>query len=154
MILGGGFPIFGIDDVESTISAYIIGEAIKTSAFKHDWLDYAVAIGTMLTGLGALGFGFGAVKTLPTIFNLLKLKNKQHKLKKKYPVSKLGKEYYLWKTPNDNPWWLIDLGRKSRHHVRPYQTVEILGWEHKYREVDRQMIEAYPEGEEINATRI
>ncbi len=165
MILGGGFGPTFVDILESTVSATIISEAIKTSIIvavreatqsstPRDWVDVSIAIGTLLTGLGAIGFGLKSIMTIPELVNFVRLRLKQHRLRKQYPIDRV--RYFLWKAKSKNPWYLIDKKRGTRHHVLPYQTVRILNWEDKVELVSEKELESYREekDETINATRV
>lgn len=151
MIFGGGTPLFPSDITNSTESATILAKAIAESSRPHITQKfYWVA-----SGIGALvGFAFGGKMLSDLSLSNLRLLWKQRILKRRYPIGRFDKEYFIWGVSGKNPWWLIDLKRKTRHHVLPYRTVEIMGWEGKRKDVPEEELNQYTEAEKIDASKI
>jgi len=152
MIFGGGFPLFPLDAGNGTESATILAKAMVDVATKSTEPSWQQKFNWIAVGLGALGFGFGGKLLSISSLDALRLFLKQRVLKQRYPLKAYDINYHIWGVIGKNPWWLIDLKRKTRHHVLPYRTVEIMGWKGKRKDVTEEQINQYVEAEKIDAS--
>lgn len=154
MIFGGGLPLFPSDIANSTESATILAKAMvytATRSFEPSWQQ---KFNWIAVGLGALGFGFGGKLLSSSSLDALRLFLKQRVLKQRYPLKAYDINYYIWGLNGKNPWWLIDIKRQTRHHILPYETVEIMGWKGKRKDVPEEELKQYREAEKIDASKI
>lgn len=154
MIFGGGIPLFPSDITNGTESAAIFTKAMVNAAIKSAEPSWQQKFNWITVGLGALGFGFGGKLLSSSSLNKLRLLWKQRNLKHRYPIGRFDKDYFIWGVSGKNPWWLIDLKRQTRHHILPYETVEIMEWEGKRKDVTENEINQYVEAEKIDASKI
>lgn len=127
--------------VESTTSSRLTLEIIN----RKDIWDIISTVGILLAG-------FGGLKIMLDYINLkeIGLNFGFQILKRQYPISMLGKTYYIWKYENENAIWLIDKKRNIRRHIANQETNAKMGWRDKYELVSKEEIEKYKMGDEIN----
>lgn len=130
-----------LQSFDNTASATLIAEAIR---HKDIW-DIITSIGILLAGLGGLKILFEY-----TSIRKLGLALKIQKLKREYPINKIGITYYIWKSKYEDAIWLIDLRKKVRRHIANPETNREMGWRDKYKEVSKEKIESYAIGDKIN----
>lgn len=87
--------------------------------------DYASIFNNLAVGLGAFFAGFGSLRYINDYLQRLRLDRKKESFRKKYPLDKLDKDYYLiWF--KRGKLYLFDKKEKLYYHIYPWETAEDL----------------------------